>query len=97
VFDVRRRAGSGATRVLLRGPGGAKIVVDPADPTTGAGLEDVWNRFEGALRGERLSLSLNGRALFEERRFDGIPDPGPPRIEPAGPIEFANLFVRSLE
>ncbi len=45
-------------------------------------------------RGDRLLLTLNGHVLFEDRQVSGAPARGPLRIVPAGPIEFANLFVR---
>ena len=55
------------------------------------------SRFEGTLRGDRLSLSLNGRELFKDRPVPGVPARGPLRIVPTGPIDFANIYVRALK
>jgi hypothetical protein len=96
LFDVRRSDGSKVARVLLRGSEKAAIAIDPDDPVVGKHLAKGrgWSRFEGTLRGDRLSLTLNGHVLFEDRQVSGAPARGPLRIVPAGPIEFANLFVR---
>ena len=96
LFDIRRRDDS-ITGILLRGSAEAVIAIDPADPLMGERLEDGWNRFEGTIRGDELSLSLNGLALFEDRKLAGVPAAGPIRIEPGGPVDFANVFVRELE
>ncbi len=49
------------------------------------------------LRGDLLSLTLNGRTLFEDRQLAGAPETGALTIEAAGPIDFANIYVRDLE
>jgi hypothetical protein len=55
-----------------------------------------WNRFEGELRGDRLSLSVNGKSIFTGKKLDGAPAKGPLKIVPTGPIDFANVYVRDL-
>jgi len=99
VFDVRRSKDPKPATVLLRGSDKAAIAIDPADPLIGKHLAKGrgWNRFEGTLRGEQLSLSLNGRELFKNRPCAGIPARGPLRIVPTGPIDFANLYVGELK
>ena len=97
LFDVRRKDDSKTARVLLRGSDKAAIVIDPADPLVGKHLGKGWTRFEGALRGDRLSLSLNGQEVLKDKPCPGVPDRGPIRIVPAGPVDFANIFVRKLE
>ncbi len=99
LFDVRRRKESGTARVLLRGSDKAAIVIDPEDPLMGKHLAKGrgWNRFEGTLRGEKLTLSLNGHELFKDRPAAGVPARGPIRIAPAGPIDLANVYVRELK
>ena len=84
LFDVK---GKGA-RVLLRGSDKAAIEVEPVKG---------WIRYEGTLRGDRLTLSLNGKELFKHRQVSGAPERGPIRIVPGGPVQFANLFVRALK
>ncbi len=98
VFDVRLPKESGPARVFLRGAG-ASIDVDPGDPLLGGHLAKAgqWNRLEGTLRGDRLSLTLNGHAICEDRPVPGVPARGPIRIVPGGPVEFANLFVRAVK
>ena len=99
LFDVRRQKESGATRVLLRGSDKAAIVIDPADPLLGKRLPKGggWSRFEGTLRGDRLTLSLNGHELFKDRPVAGVPARGPLRIVPSGPVDFASVYVRELK
>ena len=98
--DVRRREESNVARVVLRG--GAEqtaIKIDVRDPEMAEHFAEVgqWNRFEGTIRGDLLSLTLNGRKLFEDRQLAGAPDTGALTIEAAGPIDFANIYVRDLE
>jgi len=96
IFDVRRHENSGIARVLLRGSEKAAILIDPADVTVGKLLAkgSGWNRFEGKLSGDRLTLHLNGQKLFEDKPVEGVPPGGPIRIVPAGPIDFANVYAR---
>ena len=100
IFDVRLREESNVARVLLRG--GAEqtaIKIDARDPEMAEHFAEVgqWNRFEGTIRGDLLSLSLNGRKLFEDRQLVGAPETGALTIVAAGPIDFANIYVRDLE
>ncbi|NRA96670.1 MAG: DUF1080 domain-containing protein [Planctomycetes bacterium] len=88
VFDIRLKKGVGSTRVELRGTSASAIIIDGA--TVGPGH---WHRYEGALRGDRLTLSRNGKPLAS-RRLEGVSKSGPLRLVPAGPVDFANLFVR---
>ena len=98
VFDVRRKDTSGITRVLLRGSNAAAIAIDPEDPTLkkylGGGRG--WDRFEGTLRGNRLTLTVNGNEVFSDRQLEGVPEKGPIQLVPDGPADFANIYVRGL-
>ncbi len=98
LFDARRKDSSGVARVLLRGSDEGGIALDPDGADFGEELAKSrgWNRFEGQLRGDRLTLSLNGRELFKDRQLTGLPAKGPIRIVPDGPIDFANIYVRKL-
>ena len=55
-----------------------------------------WNRFEGELRGNKLTLKLNGRTVVDGQALDGLPAKGPIRIVPGGPVSMANVYVRRL-
>ncbi|NQU23264.1 MAG: DUF1080 domain-containing protein [Candidatus Nealsonbacteria bacterium] len=95
IFDVRRQDTTGFARVLLRGSDKAAIVIAPR---SGDHLVKArgWNRFEGQLQGDRLTLSLNGHELFADQQVVGVPAKGPIRIVPDGPIDMANVYVRKL-
>jgi hypothetical protein len=56
-----------------------------------------WNRFLITLRGDRLTVDLNGERVIEDAQLPGIPAEGPIALQHHGdPIEFANLFIRNL-
>jgi hypothetical protein len=56
-----------------------------------------WNRFVITLRGERLTVKLNGETVIDYARLPGVPARGPIALQHHGdPIEFANVFVREL-
>ena len=99
LFDVRRGKDSKTTRFLLRGSDKGAIVIDPEDPLVGkhVGTGHGWNRFEGTLVDDKLTLSINGKPLCKDRPVTGIPARGPIRIVPAGRIDFANVYVRELK
>jgi len=98
IFDVRLHEASKTARVLLRGSDKAAIAIDADDPLLAKQLAKPrkWNRFEGALRGDRLTLILNGHELFKDRSVSGAPQSGPIRLVPSGPIDFANVYVRAI-
>ncbi len=99
LLDIRRKPNSGITRILPRGSDAAAIVIDPADPAMAKhlGKGRGWSRLEGTLRGDRLTLTVNGHELFKDKPCPGLPARGPLRILPAGPIDLANVFVRPLD
>ena len=55
-----------------------------------------WNRLRGTLRGDRLTLALNGHELFADKQLAGLPARGPRTISPRGSVDFANIFVHNL-
>jgi hypothetical protein len=56
-----------------------------------------WNRFEITMRGEMLTVVLNGRTVLENARLPGVPAEGPIALQQHdGAIEFANVWVREL-
>jgi len=57
-----------------------------------------WNRFLITMRGEKLTVVLNGQTVIDEVRLPGIPERGPIALQHHGdPVEFANIFIRELE
>ena len=95
---MRLSQASKTARVLLRGSEKAAVVIDANDPLLAKHLAKTgkWNRFEGTLSGDRLTLGLNGHELFKDRSVSGVPETGPICIEPSAAIEFANVYVRTL-
>jgi hypothetical protein len=57
-----------------------------------------WNRFVITMRGEQLTVVLNGKTVIENARLPGVPAKGPIGLHHHGdPIEFANLYIRELD
>lgn len=57
-----------------------------------------WNRFVITLRGDRLSVDLNGETVIENAPLPGLPEKGPIALQHHGdPIEFANILIKELE
>jgi hypothetical protein len=95
VVDFKTTADSGVPRVAVRG---ATITLDPADERLGPLLEKAgsWNRVEGRLAGGQLFLEINGKPLENAGDLTGLAEKGPITLLPAGPVDWANLYVRSL-
>jgi len=97
IFDVRVSRETQPCAFQLRGSAAAAITIAPLlykDTLVLKGRN--WNRFEGELRGDRLSVSLNGRPIFTDKKLSDVPVKGPLKIVPTGPIEFANVYIRDL-
>jgi hypothetical protein len=57
-----------------------------------------WNRFVITLKGDRLTVELNGQRVIENARLPGVPERGPIALQKHGsPIQFANIYVRELK
>lgn len=57
-----------------------------------------WNRFIIHLRGNRLTVDLNGIRVIENAELPGIPHRGRIALQHHGaPIQFANLFIKELD
>lgn len=57
-----------------------------------------WNRFILTMRGDRLTVELNGETVIENAQLPGVPDRGPLALQHHGdPIDFANILIRELE
>lgn len=56
-----------------------------------------WNRFVIRMKGDRLTVDLNGVRVIEQARLPGVPASGPVGLQSHGcPIEFENVFIRPL-
>jgi hypothetical protein len=56
-----------------------------------------WNRMMINVRGDKLTVSLNGRVVIENAQLPGIPAKGPIGLQHHGQaIEFANIWVKEL-
>jgi hypothetical protein len=57
-----------------------------------------WNRFVVTMRGERLTVVLNGETVIDNAQLPGVPTKGPIGLQHHGdPAEFRNLFIRELK
>jgi hypothetical protein len=57
-----------------------------------------WNRFIITMRGDRLTVDLNGETVLENAQLPGVPDRGPIALQHHGdPIEFANIYIKELD
>ncbi|HET6204634.1 MAG TPA: DUF1080 domain-containing protein [Planctomycetota bacterium] len=57
----------------------------------------AWNRFHVTMKGERLTVVLNGKTVIEDARLPGVPAKGRIALQHHdSPIQFANLFVREM-
>jgi hypothetical protein len=81
--------------IALRGSTKSQVHVPKAKAVNPAGK---WNRFLITLRGDRLTVRLNGQVVIDDDALPGIPRKGPIGLVDHGtPVEFTNLFVRELE
>jgi len=98
VIDVKLSESSGTPRLRLRGSESAEIVIDPTDEAMAAHLSPTgqWNRLEGQLIGNRLTLDLNGHRLLDGKSCGDVAPTGPLVILPDGPLDISNPYVRPL-
>ncbi len=88
IVDVKLGEKSGAPKLTVRG------VSVPLDATL-KGAEPVgkWNRIEGTIKGDILSLKVNET---EAGDFSTLSEKGPIALVPDGPVDWANPYVRAL-
>jgi hypothetical protein len=69
-----------------------------------------WNTFEITMRGDRLSVKLNGKQVLEEAQLPGIPRRGPIALQhhggknrqgqwqsPPALVQFRNIAIKELD
>jgi hypothetical protein len=78
----------------LRGSEKGRIPLGSVGAESG-GKPGEWNRSVVTLRGDRLTLVLNGKTLVAEKRLEALPERGPLGLQGGGgKVEFANLLLR---
>ena len=56
-----------------------------------------WNRFHITMKGERLTVILNGKTVIDDAVLSGVPSSGPIGLQHHGDeVEFANVYIRKL-
>lgn len=56
-----------------------------------------WNRFVITMKGDRLSVDLNGKLVLDKAQLPGVPAEGPIALQHHGDaIQFANIYVKEL-
>ena len=60
-----------------------------------------WNRFIITMKGDRVTVVLNGKTVINQAQLPGIPEKGPIALQDDhadnNTFRFANLFIRELE
>ena len=69
-----------------------------------------WNTFEITMKGDRLSVKLNGTQVLEKAKLPGIPSRGPIALQhhggknaegqwrgPPALVQFRNISIKELE
>lgn len=55
-----------------------------------------WNRTMITLKGERLTVLLNGRLVIDNAQLPEVPASGPIGLQQGAAIDFANLWIKEL-
>jgi hypothetical protein len=57
-----------------------------------------WNRFHVTMKGDRLTVQLNGQTVIDNAHLPGVPKSGPIALQHHGdPIQFANIYIQELK
>lgn len=57
-----------------------------------------WNRFHITMKGDRLTVVLNGKMVIENAQLPGVKERGRIALQHHGnPIQFANIFIKELD
>ncbi len=56
-----------------------------------------WNRIIITMKGDRLTVLMNGKTVIENAQLPGVPARGPIALQNHGdPIQFANIYIKEL-
>lgn len=56
-----------------------------------------WNSFKITMRGDRLTVELNGEVVIQDAQLPGVPPEGEIALQRHGaPIEFKNIFIKEF-
>jgi hypothetical protein len=56
-----------------------------------------WNRFVITMKGDRLTVVLNGKTVLENAQLPGVKERGPVALQNHGdPVQFCNLYIKEL-
>ena len=57
-----------------------------------------WNRFVVTLKGDRVTVVLNGETVIDRAQLPGVPKRGPIGLQNHGdPVEFRNVQLKRLD
>ena len=57
-----------------------------------------WNRFVITMKGDRVTVVLNGEEIISQAQLPGVPKTGPIGLQHHGTrIDYANLYIQELE
>jgi hypothetical protein len=58
----------------------------------------TWNRYHITMKGDRISVDLNGKNVIDNAELPGVAASGPIGLQHTGDaIEFGNLFIHELK
>ncbi len=93
-----RGTGKGQMNIWCWDQGSGELWGYQADPKVNADKPvGEWNTFLATMKGDRLTLEVNGREVFTGQQLKGIPKSGPIALQQHGdPIEWKNIYVKKL-
>ena len=57
-----------------------------------------WNAFEIMMKGDRLTVAVNGKKVIDNAQLPGVPKSGPIALQHHGdPIQFRNVSIKELK
>lgn len=57
-----------------------------------------WNRFIITMKGDRLTVELNGKTVITNAQLPGVPAEGPIALQMhGGALQFANIYIKELK
>lgn len=94
VFDIRLQDKDSKASVKLRNSNiaqidlSAKAVQDTLEKT------GRWNRFDGEIRGNKMTLTVNGQTVYTSKQLPGVNTNGPIELMAVGSVDFSNIYIR---